>query len=293
MSVFRRLIFALVACPAFVPARAAQVDIEAALTRDDNVNRADSSYRQSDTILGVNAGAGTAVLLSPHLRAVMTGSLAADRYQTHSGLNRLSAGARGELQYRPSGHFFAPTFGLFARVDLDNTRSALRDGRRFAFGVSAREALTDRIDVFGALERRVRDAKSDVFDVKDRSARFNLDYALARKVTLYLGGEYRRGDVVSSVAPSAESASISSAWDVDDAFDGSLLAYRYDAKTTVWTLGGNWALAPGSSIDFSARRATSTPTSEPYVWPPTPGSGYSGTTRYTANIYSLAYLMRF
>jgi len=293
MAVFRRLTVALVACLALPPARAAQVDVEASVTRDDNVNRADSSYRQSDTALGLNAGAGTAVLLSPHLRAVMSGSLAADRFQNHSGLNRLSAGARAELQYRPSGHFFAPTFGLFARLDLDNYRSALRDGRRISLGISAREAITDRINVFGAIERRVRDAKSDVFDTKTSSVRFNLDYALARKATLYLGGEYRRGDVVSSIAPSAESASIASAWDVDDAFDGWLVAYRYDAKTTVWTLGGNWALGPDSSIDFSARRATSTPTSQPYVWPPSPGSWYSGTTRYTANIYTLAYLLRF
>lgn len=296
MSVFGRFAvvpgFAIAACLAVSSVRAEPVRVEAAFTRDDNVNRGgDSGDKRSDNVFGVGLGMGAAPMLGSNTRAVLSGRIDADKFRSWSGLDRVSAGAYAELQYRTSAHFFAPTFGLFGRLTFDNTRSDMRDGRRISLGLSVREALSDRISAFAALARNVRSAKSDVFDTKDSAARLNLDYALGRTLTLYLGGEYRRGDVVSSDTPSAGSASISAAYAPDDAFDGELVAYRYDAKTTIWTIGGNWSLGTSSSLDFSARRATSKPTSEGYWWS---GSGwYSGTSSYTANLVSVAYLLRF
>lgn len=271
---------------------AAPVRIEASFTRDDNVNRGgDSGDRRADNIYGVSAGMGSAPMLGSNTRVVLSGLLGADKFQDWSGLDRLMAEAYAELQYRTSAHFFAPTFGLFGRFTLENYRSGMRDGWRASLGLSVREALSDRINVFGALAYHARSASSDVFDEKYNSARFSFDYALGRKVTLYLGGEYRRGDIVSSDIPSAGSASIARAYAPDDAFNGELTAYRYDAKTTIWSLGGNWVLGPSSSLDFSVRRATSKPTSDGYVW--TGGAWSYASSSYTATLYSVAYLMRF
>lgn len=296
MSAFGRLALvpglAISACLAGPAANAAPARVEATFTRDDNVNRGgDSGDRRADNIYSVSAGMGVARMLGSNTRAVLSGLFGADKFQSWSGLDRLTAGANAEIQYRTSARFFAPTFGLFGRFTFENYRSGMRDGWRASLGLSAREALSDRINVFGALAYNSRSASSDVFDEKYNSARFNFDYALGRTITLYLGGEYRRGDIVSSDIPSPGSASIALAYAPDDAFDGELTAYRYDAKTTIWTLGGNWALGPSGSLDVSARRATSKPTSNAYVL--SGGTWYYSGSSYTATLYSIAYLTRF
>ena len=100
-------------------------------------------------------------------------------------------------------------------------------------------------------------------------------------------GEYRRGDAVSSLPSSPGYASVAKAFVQDDAYGSNpLYAYRWEAKTVLWTLGYNLPLGPRDSLDFSGRRAQSTPTVAP--------SGiYAGSSRYTADQVSLAYLMRF
>ena len=95
-----------------------------------------------------------------------------------------------------------PTIGVFARYTADAYESQLRDGNRRSVGVNLRKALTDRINLFMAAANNVRTGKSDVFNTRDNSGRMNLDYALATGQTLYLTGEYRKGDIVSSGQPS-------------------------------------------------------------------------------------------
>ncbi len=276
------------------------VRVEAAAMRDDNLNRASRAQdKLADNVYSVNVGKSTAFYLTRYSRWVLSGFVSGERLYTYSGLNRVSAGAQAELQYRTSADFSAPTFGLFVRAARDDYHSELRDGSRSSLGFSVRQSLTDRIDAFGAIARNMRRARNDTFDGMDSSARFNLDYSLRASGTLYLGGEYRRGDLVSSGPPSAESAAIARVVADDDAYGGSpLLAYRYEAKTVIWTLGYNWPLGPRDSIDFSARQARSTPISQPdpaavSPYPSTGGADAAGTSQYTANQYSIAYLMRF
>jgi hypothetical protein len=218
---------------------------------------------------------------------VFAGFASADKFARYARLDRFSAGGQAEFQYRTSAEFDAPTFGVFGRLTFDEYAGQLRSGHRYSLGVSARQSLTDRIDVFGALAGNGRNAENSVFDSRDTSLRFSLDYALWRSGTLYLGGEYRRGDVVSSLPQSLGYAGIAKAFAPDDAFTlAGLTAYRFEAKTTLWTLGYNWALGPRDALDMSVRRAESKTTTAP--------SGiYAGSNTYTANQYSLAYLMRF
>ena len=165
--------------------------------------------------------------------------------------------------------------------------SHLRDGHRYTLGVTARRALTDRIDIFGEISGTSRAAKSAVFDGRDYAAKFNIDYSLGRNGTLYLGGEYRRGDSVSTGRPSLESLVVAEVFVQDDAFpSGELFAYRFESKTLLGTLGYNRPLGPRDSIDFSWRRVHSTPLTKPDF-------ALSGPFRYEANQYSIVYLMRF
>ena len=276
------------------------VRVEAGYTWDDNLTRArDAADQLSDHIYSLNVSKGTIIPVTSHTRVVVTGFLNGEKLRTYTGLDRYSGGVQGEFQYRTSGEFDAPTFGIFGRTSLDDYNSQLRTGYRYSLGVTARQSLTDRIDVFGALARNVRDARSDVFDAKDYAARFNLDYSLGRAGALYLGGEYRRGDTVSTGRQSQDNAAIAKVSVQDNAYGSDQrFAYRFEARTVLTTLGYNRPLGPRDSIDFSWRRARSTPTSGPNsaaagIYGAAGSSGTASTSSYTANQFSIVYLMRF
>jgi hypothetical protein len=161
----------------------------------------------------------------------------------------------------------------------------LRDGARRSLGVSVRKSLTDRIDIFAALSDNVRTGKSDVFNTHDVSGRLNVDYALAESDTVYLTGELRKGDMISSGQPSYQIFMISTVSVPDDVFNSpQLRAYRMKGTTGLFTLGYNHALGSKDSVDFSWRRVKSTPDKS---------VGYAAPMIYIDNQYSISYLMAF
>lgn len=264
------------------------VRVEAALAWDDNVNRArDAGDKLADRTYALTAGKSTAIALGTNTRLVAEGFLAGDKFARYPGLDRFSAGGQAELQYRGSAAFDAATWGLVARVTFDEHAGQLRSGHRYSVGVTYRQSLTDRIDLFAAISANGRGAQHAAFDGRDTSARFNLDYALTGSGVVYFGGEHRRGDIVSTLPHSDAYESLAKAEVRDDAYGGEpRYAYRYAAKTRLWTLGYNLPLGPRDSLDFSLRRATSKPTA-------TLNPIYGSASKYTANQYSIAYLMRF
>ena len=109
----------------------------------------------------------------------------------------------------------------------------------------------------------------------------------ARRGIVYLTGEYRKGDTVSSGFASLVNVGLAEVFVPDDAFeDLGLIAYRFDARSVFGTLGWNLPLGPRDSLDFSWRRIQSTPTRRPDF-------DFSGSLRYIDNQYSIVYLMRF
>jgi outer membrane autotransporter protein len=260
------------------------VRVEAGITFDDNVNRArDEADRFSDDIYSVNVAKGMIFPLTSNSRVVASGFLNGEKLRRIVGLERVSVGVQGEFQYRASGEFGAPTFGVFGRAVFDEYHSDLRSGYRYSLGVNLRKALTDRIDLFAALAGNSRHAESAVFDGREYAARFNLDYSLGRQGVAYLGGEYRRGDTVSIGRSSLDISTIAKAFVQDDVFLGrGFVSYRIEAKTVLWTLGYNRPLGARDSIDFSLRHIYATPT-----------DAAASSSRYVVNQYSLVYLMRF
>jgi hypothetical protein len=264
------------------------VSVEAGYTWDDNVTRArDASSKLNDHIFNLGLGTNRIFPLGTNTRAMVAGFLNGEKFHTYAGLGNASAGLQGELQYRVSSAFDAPTFAAFLRASGFEYQSRLRDGHRVSLGVTARRALTDKIDVFGEISGTSRSARSAVFDGRDYSVKFNVDYSLGRPGTLYLGGEYRRGDSVSVGRPSLENLVIAEVLVQDDAYPGGeFFAYRFESRTLIGTVGYNRPLGPRDSIDFSWRHARSTPLSRPEF-------SVSGPFRYDANQYSIVYLMRF
>jgi hypothetical protein len=265
------------------------ITVEAAYLWDDNLNRApDAGPKLGDHVFSLNASSNFTFPFTGHTRFLLSPFLETDKLYRYDGLDRVSLGAQADLQYRTSAAFTAPTFALFVRGAYDDYHSELRTGNRWSMGLSVRQSLTDRIDIFGAIARNVRDADSAVWDTKDTSVRLNLDYAIGPG-TLYLGGQYSDGDAVSSVGPGFETAVATKATVRDDAYGRTLFAHRYDARTWVGTLGYNVPLGARDSLDLSVRHARAKPTDQ------LDGGGYSGggEITYTANQFLLSYTTRF
>ncbi|TAF79645.1 MAG: hypothetical protein EAZ54_08190, partial [Curvibacter sp.] len=118
------------------------------------------------------------------------------------------------------------------------------------------------------------------------SLRFNLDYSLRNNATVYLSGEYREGDIVSTGLSSLENITLAKVLVQDDAYiGGKFFSYRFGGSTVLATLGYNVGLGARDSMDFAWRYVESTPTLRP-AWATSPRS-------YTTNQLSASYLMRF
>jgi uncharacterized protein YhjY with autotransporter beta-barrel domain len=262
------------------------INVDFGYTYDDNVNRArEAANRLDDAIFSMSANMSRAWPLGRNMRGQVTALVSGEKLRVHNGLGRFSGGGQAELQYRTSGAFDAPTFALVGRALYEQYESNYRTGPRYFVGFNARRALTDRIELFGELGHNWRYGNSDVFNWKEYAAKLNIDYALGRKGTLYLTGEYRRGDSVSSGPPSL-AVGAADVFVPDDAFeDQGFIAYRIDGTTLIGTVGVNYPLGARDSVDFSWRRvegkSKKTLTFE------------SAPLRYIDNQYLLMYLMRF
>ena len=268
-------------------AKALDIRVEASLTYDSNIARSRGAGNVlSDVIYNLNAGKNFVFPLTENLRATVLGTAGYEGFSRYSRLSRFFLGVDGELQYRASGDFATPTFGLFGRAAVDYYDSVLRDGYRYTVGGRVLQPLTDKIDLFAALAYNRRDGKSRVFDNQDYSGRLNLDYSLSAKGTLYAGAEYRRGQTVSSARPELAFVDVAQAIVPDDAFSDGRGAYRLKAKTWIATLGYSHGLQEDQSLDFSVRWVQSTALSRPTF----PGAGI---VRYYDTQATVAYLIRF
>lgn len=264
------------------------VRIEAALTFDDNLNRAgEASQERFDRLYSLSVAKTAELRLAPHFRLVATAFGSADKFMSYAALDRASFGGLARIEYRASPAFTAPLLGVQTRMSVDNPSDALREGRQASLALTYRQSLTDRIELFGTSGAQRRYADGDPFDLNDRFFGVQFDYALSPTSTLYLAGERRRGGAVSTVPQSPAYESFATAFAADTAYrTAGLVAYRYDARTTLWTLGFNRPLGPRDGIDLSVRRIASTPTAPATVL-------YGSPPSYATTQYSLAYLMRF
>jgi uncharacterized protein YhjY with autotransporter beta-barrel domain len=264
------------------------INVDFSYTYDDNVNRArESAEKRWDNLFGMSANVSRNWPLTTNLRVQTTALASGEKFDRHNGLGRFSGGAQAELQYRASGAFDATMYSLVGRALYEQYESYYRTGPRYFLGFNARRALTDRIELFGELGANLRRGNSEVFNWKDYAAKLNIDYALGRKGTLYLSGEYRRGDTVSTGRPSLANVGVAEVFVVDDAYEGlGFISYRFDASTVIGTLGVNWPLGGRDSIDLSWRYVQATPRKSPTF-------DFSGPKSYIDNQYSLVYLMRF
>lgn len=283
----------LCALAALCCARAAHADLDdlkvrltADYTWDDNVNRGTEDDRLSDQFASARIGLSLPLNLSARTRLMLSASGGGELFDKYDGLDRTFAELQGELQYRGSGKFGAPIYGLFFRTAQDWYDTTLRDGYRASIGVSLRKPATDRIFLFGALGYNRRDGKSEVFDNEEWFVRGTLDYSLSARNTLYVGLEYRYGDSVSSGPPSLGALNIADAVVADDVFPDRF-AYKAKAHTGILTLGYNFAFAGRHALDFSYRGIYARAEDQP------PSNVSEDDLYYYDNQFTASYLFRF
>jgi hypothetical protein len=293
-GVSRRLLAAAMACAlSWAPAALADLSdiryrLTADATYDDNISRARKDDKLYDSFSTLNLGASVPWELPGNSRLVLTANAGGEKFKRYSGLDRLFANLQGELQYRKSGQFSEPIWGLFVRQGEDWYDSTLRDGYRTSAGISVRKPVTDKLFFFSALAYNQRDGRSTVFDTKEVSLRANLDYSLSRRQTLYFGLEGRDGDIVSTARPNLAYFDIAKAVVQDDVFtDTTRFSYRLRAYTGIATIGYNFALGEHAALDLAYRGAYSRPHDQP------PSAVTTETIGYVDNQVTLSILIRF
>jgi hypothetical protein len=266
--------------------QAADFDAELGYTADDNVTRAEREIDiLEDHFWAVSAGISLVRWINPNHRLVARGFLRGEQYDKYEGLSNASAGAQLTYQYRSSGEFTAPTFGVFVKTAIVEYDSELRDSNLYTLGASWRKPVTDRVTFFTQLSANVRDSDSTVFDTKETSVLANVDYSIGSRWTAYLTYNYLDGDIVStvdaSVSPVLYIINAAEAINADDAFPNtgaSRTAYRLNATTNVVTFGTNFRISEQHSLDLSVRWAE---------------AQADGGVEYERWLYTLAYLARF
>lgn len=270
-------------------AKPVDIIVDAGYMYDTNVTRGkERTDKRGDRVYSVNASKGFVFNFEDreNLRANVEAQFSGEKFDTYRGLDRALFGMAGDIKYRTSAEFDAVTYAAFTQAQGEYVYSTLRRGYRFNIGVSARQQVTDKIGLFGAVSFNQRWARSSVFDNQFGSIRLNADYALNNNDTVYLTGEYRRGHIVSTGAGSLENLDIAEVFVADDAYPGTgFQSYRVRGNTYISTLGYNMGFGPRHSLDLSWRRAQSTPNDRP-AFATSPKS-------YIADQYSIVYLIRF
>jgi hypothetical protein len=274
--------------PGVASGKPLDISVTAGYTYDDNVTRAPSGPdKLSDQFYSLGADKRFEIAVNAHTQLVVDAIVGGALARTYAGLGNVFGQVQGELQYRGSAAFDAPTLALFGRAVAEHYGSHLRSGYRYSAGVSALQPVTDRITLFGALAHHWRYANSAVFSTRENAALLNVDYSVTPHGTIYLTGEYRSGTVVSTGQPTLEILDVAQLFVKDDVFTSpQMLSYRFEARTVLTTLGYNLPIGRSSSFDFSWKRVQST-SSETASFPG------GGALRYVDNQFTVAYLVRF
>lgn len=180
--------------------------------------------------------------------------LDAQHFAEHEGLSQVSPVLRWDWLYRPGADFHAPTLGIAATALWSEFDSALRDAAEYRVAVFAQQQLTTRIGWRLGWSASWREAQDQtVFDGGARSATLDLDWQLSRRVALYLGYQYRDGDLVSTApAPASAVLAAARAFAPDDVFLGET-AFRLSSCAQVGTAGVNYSVSPRFAVDVQAR----------------------------------------
>jgi hypothetical protein len=215
-----------------------------------NAERASDKFSDELAIAGLRADYSTS--LSARARLLMRAGLQGEKYNDLEALDNLKLSGLARLTFRTRSNSSA-NWSLWGSAALWEFDSGLRDSSEYRAGVFLVEPLGTQWSARLSATRSWRRADSAVFDLDNGSLGVDLDWRAGRNLTIYMGSQFRVGDVFSTSTPSPGLLSASEARAIDDAFGGGRVVYRLDADTWVHTLGFNVGLRPGVALDVQAQ----------------------------------------
>jgi len=259
----RRLLFAgAIVSAVAMPLRAEWlVDVDAGVTYDDNLTRAQQSVdTRADFAFPIAVAARTPIALGGYDAVVFGADARAEAFARYHGLNNIAVGVSAEYRHKFDLGYAAPWLALTGSAAYYGYREDLRDGSRFSLRASAGKRFTEDFDAsIGAfVDRRYASHDEPVvpgisgkpFDLRGHGAFATVGYACTEQLFLGATVSVRRGDVVSTTSRGFAIFAASTAIAEDKAFGDEIYAYRLRGTTLSASGTASWALSNHSSINL-------------------------------------------
>ncbi|MGE0668772.1 MAG: outer membrane beta-barrel protein [Sphingomonadales bacterium] len=231
------------------------VDADAAVFHDDNLTNAEEVFDiVGDWAFAVSASAGYRFQFDGYSSLTLRTWMDGEKYLDVSGLDNLFLGIEAAYRRKLGLGYTAPWIGFSASTGHFSFDRDDRDGWRHRVAVSAGKRFGRRLDVWVELayERRTTDHvrpvfpgySGAVFNLNDLRLGLNAAYSITDRVSLDMGYEYLRGDVVSTLLvfqPGKSIYVVTSAVAADPAFGPGAFSYRL--MGTAHTVGARLSVA--------------------------------------------------
>ena len=231
---------------------------------DSNVNQSPIGELEiSDFTYNANAGISYSYKLLNSLISNVFTRADYNGFSDSEGLVNADFIAGVQLRYKPIMHYTSPTFILGLEGGSQDFSTDLRDSTHYQASFMASSWITDRMSARAGIRRKINDSESVVFDTEETRYFINSDLMFENKITGYATLSYIRGDITPTIPLSfqtSETVKLIVAADElqrDPTFGTSELTYRLQARTWVFQLGSNIALAKRKSVDASLMLITS------------------------------------
>jgi len=247
-------------------------DAEIESSTDDNINHGVfASEKRSDTSYTPKLTAGRILQLADYSRLSLTGRYTAELHNNIRQLSSHNFGGTLAIQHKFGLGPFVPWLRANASAMRINSRSNIRDGQSYIFGLQAGKRLNDRLSLRLAYSHDIRKGPASspvsgitpnpggrVFDMQGNSASLGLDALLTERTLLRVGYTFRRGDIVATRAwnPATASSPYVLAVTTDDAIPGT--AYRLNAQVHTYRADISHSFLGGhASADIGYERRSS------------------------------------
>jgi len=261
------------------------IDASLAYATDANLNRAAAdNLKLDDSDVTANAGVNFSSKLSQHAIITYLASFRYVSFSEYDGLNHAEFRAGINYKNKPDLTFGGLTYIVDVNSYLVDYETDIRDSNIVSVGLTLSRWFTDRISARTGVQAKYRDSDSRVFDSRDYRLFVNADLHVSNQGTFYATWSFVSGQTVSTIPLSVQNAAvlkvigIADQIEFDPTFAPDELAYRFDTRTQVFTLGFNYAVDRRQSFDLSAGVI---------------GSSADAGVDYTTRVFSLSYLLRF
>lgn len=247
-------------------------DAEIESTVDDNINHgAFASEKLSDSSYTPSLTAGRILQLADYSRLSLTGRYTAELHNDFRQLSSHNIGGSLAIQHKSGLGPFVPWLHASASAMRIHSRSNIRDGQSYIFGLQAGKRLNDRLSLRLAYSHDIRKGPASspvngispnpggrVFDMQGDSGSLGLGALLTQSTLLRVGYSFRRGDIVATRAwhKATASSPYVLAVTTDDAMPGT--AYRLKAQVHTYRAGISHSFLAGhASAEIGYERRSS------------------------------------